>query len=101
MCENANGNLAWLLATCPDPKFRNGEKALENATKACELTAFKQSSKLESLAAAYAEIGNFNDAINTQVRAIELALNAKKKPEMEERLALYRSNKPYRSRLER
>src|SRR5207245_284545 len=48
-------SLAWLWSSCPNPRFRNGPKAVEYATKANELTAWVDPYCLDTLAAAYAE----------------------------------------------
>jgi tetratricopeptide (TPR) repeat protein len=66
------GSLARYLAECPDPKYRDGKKALEYATKGCEMTSWKYYNYLESLASAYAELGEFDQAIKWQKKAIEL-----------------------------
>jgi tetratricopeptide (TPR) repeat protein len=63
-------NRAWLRATCPETQFRNGKEAVESATKACELSGWRASSHLDVLAAAYAENGNFDEAIKWQNSAI-------------------------------
>lgn len=61
---------AWLRATCPEPSIRNGELAVADARKACELNAWELSSHIDTLAAAYAEAGDFALAIRYQERAI-------------------------------
>ena len=48
-----------MLATSPDAKLRNGRRAIELATRACELTKYKAAYILSTLAAAYAETGDF------------------------------------------
>jgi tetratricopeptide (TPR) repeat protein len=58
-------NLAWAQATCPDPKFRNGQEALKHATEACALSKQKSGRCLETLAAAHAENGNFVQAVKS------------------------------------
>ncbi len=63
---------AWIWATCPDEQHRDGKKAVESATRACELTKWNEPAYLESLAAACAEEGNFDSAVKWQTRAIEL-----------------------------
>ena len=62
--------LAWFLATCPEPSFRDGERALVAANKAVELSR-EESRTLDVLAAAYAELGAFPQAIETELRAID------------------------------
>ena len=52
-----------MRATCPEEKHRNGQQAVEYATKACELTAWKNAPYLGTLAAAYAEAGDFAKAV--------------------------------------
>ena len=55
---NGRGD-AWLRATCPNEKYRDGKRAVESATRACELTDWKKAGHLDTLAAAYAECGDF------------------------------------------
>ena len=66
-------NLAWLLATCPNPDLRDGQRAMQLAQRACELTEWKEHNLLDTLAAAYAQLGEFDRAIDYQTKAIELA----------------------------
>jgi tetratricopeptide (TPR) repeat protein len=89
-------NLAWIYATSINKNIRDGEEAVTLATRACELIGFKEAFALGTLAAAYAEKGNFNKAIEYQMKAIELVRN-KEKPDFLSRLELYRSGQPYRS----
>jgi tetratricopeptide (TPR) repeat protein len=90
-----HNNLAWLKATCPDAKFRDGKKAIELATKACELARWRDAQGLDTLAAAHAEAGQFEKSIEAEERAIELA-TAQEKPQLEQRLKLYEAKQPYR-----
>ena len=87
---------AWIGATCPDASLRDGQKALELAIEACELTRWKEAYCLETLAAAYAETGDFDSAVKWQTKAIALEADPKEKEEYQARLMLYRENKPYR-----
>ncbi|KAB2653955.1 MAG: tetratricopeptide repeat protein [Verrucomicrobia bacterium] len=69
----ALNNLAWILATCAEPKLRNGEEAVGYADKAWKLTGGKEATMLGTLGAAYAEAGQFTNAIMAAQQAIELA----------------------------
>jgi len=66
-------NLALLLATGPDPKYRNGAEAVRLAERACVMTHYQRTACIGTLAAAYAEAGRFDDAIKTGEKAIALA----------------------------
>ncbi len=89
-------NAAWALATRTDPLARDGKKAVELATKACELSKWGKASFIDTLAAAYAEAGDFASAIKyeTQVLASP-SLNEAAKPEIQARLELYQKNQPF------
>ncbi len=91
----AFNNLAWLEATCPEAHYRDGKKAVENATQACELSEWKDSARLDTLAAACAEAGDFENARQWQQKALDLAAEADK-DSARARLALYEAGKPYR-----
>jgi len=89
---------AWLMATAPDPQMRDGKKAVESATRACVMTSWNDPDMLGTLAAAYAETGDFADAIKWQQKAVDLTsptllvtLN-----ERQARLALYQNHRPWR-----
>ena len=65
-------NYAWVLATSPDDDVRDGKLAVELATKACEATNNEESHILSTLAAAYAETGDFDKAAEWSRKAIEV-----------------------------
>ncbi|MBW1854712.1 MAG: glycosyltransferase family 39 protein, partial [Deltaproteobacteria bacterium] len=92
----AYNNLAWIYATSPNATIRNGDEAVALAIKACELTGFKEVKFLDTLAAAYAEQGNFKKAVEYQSRAINLSQD-KAKPALLKQLELYQSEQAYRS----
>jgi len=91
-------NLAWLLATCPDAAYRDGPRAVELAEGACKATGHAVPAMLESLAAAYAEAGRFQDAVETARRALAILRRnpGARTREMESRLKLYEAGKAYR-----
>ena len=66
-------SLAWTLLTCPDEALRDPHKVFELAQKACMLTQSKHPGYLNTLAVAYAELGNFSEAIKTSEKALALA----------------------------
>jgi tetratricopeptide (TPR) repeat protein len=66
-------NLALVLSTCSDARFRNGSRAIQLAEQADQLSGRKNPSIVRTLAAAYAESGRFNDAIAAAERALQLA----------------------------
>jgi tetratricopeptide (TPR) repeat protein len=95
--RRAYNAIAWLLATCPDDKFRDGKRAVLYATEACRLTDWKAGSYFNTLAAAYAEAGQFEKAIEYQTQALKDRAYADNSGESaRQRLTLYRNNKPYR-----
>jgi eukaryotic-like serine/threonine-protein kinase len=94
--DEALNGLARLLATCPLPEVRDGRQAVEAAEKAVAATKRKDHAFLDTLAAAYAEAGNFQEAVSTQREALALAQEAKTKNAYRSRLKLYESNQPYR-----
>ena len=87
---------AWLWATCPDAKFRDGKRAIESATKACEQTEWKNASYLATLAAAHAEAGDFEAAVKWQTKANDLDATSDARETGQARLKLYQQKKPYR-----
>ena len=76
-------NLAWVLATSPTDSLRNGNRAVELAERAGELTRHKMAFVLSTLAAAYAETGNFEKAREWAQRSVEVAKKERDKTEEE------------------
>jgi protein O-mannosyl-transferase len=66
---NLKHNLARLLATAPDPRVRDGERALRLAREVCERTGNRDPRALDTLSAAYAAVGQFDLARTTASRA--------------------------------
>ena len=89
--------LAWLLCTAPDDKVRNGKRALAAAQKACELSDYKNGGHLDTLAAAYAELGEFDKAVEWQEKALKTGdIPIKDMDAARKRLELFKAKKPYR-----
>jgi len=91
-------NLGWLLATCSDPSARNGARAVEVAARAELLAGGEDPLILHTLAAAYAENGQFPQAVETAQRALQLAEHQKKGillRALPNEITLYRAELPY------
>jgi tetratricopeptide (TPR) repeat protein len=87
--------LAWIRSSHPDPAARNAQQAIAAATRACELTGWSYPAFIDTLAAAFADAGRFDEAIAHQQKAVAAVPEAVR-GEYEERLALYRQGKPFR-----
>ncbi len=95
----ARNNIAWIYGTSPDASVRNGARAIEllepeAAKPDCEANL------LDTLAAAYAEAGQYDRAVETAEKAVRKArqsgLPAGPVADMKKRLGLYKKHKPYR-----
>lgn len=98
--ELVNG-LAWLLATCPTDNVRDGRRAVQLAEQACKAASFRNHAYLDTLAAAYAEAGDFEEALKTIGQAIRLAREAddgEAAQKYQQRQALYQQNRPCRDK---
>lgn len=93
----AINNKAWTLCTTHVEKVRDGKKAVELATRACELTQWQNAGYIDTLAAAYAEAGDFEKAVKYQEQVMEdEALVRREGAELRERLELFKQKKAYR-----
>jgi hypothetical protein len=91
--------LAWMEATCSDASVRNGQAAVTAATKACELTKWKNWQCIDTLAAAYAEAGDFKHAIQHQQQALRTGHpTASEQKDMRERISIYQESRPFREK---
>jgi len=94
----ALNSMAWMFATHHDARIRNSSEALTLAKKACELTSYKRPDLIDTLAAAYAANGDFDQAVTMQEKTLRLARETQYEilvKELQERLNLYKSGKPY------
>ncbi len=95
----AQNNMALVLATFPESRVRNGTKAVELAERADHLTGNANASISATLAAAYAEVGRFPNAVTTAKRAVQLATdqgNTALAQAIRAQIRLYQSGLPYR-----
>jgi serine/threonine protein kinase len=95
---NNMNSIAAIQGASDDPKLRNGTNAVRLAETAVAGTHRTIAAFLETLAAAYAETGQFNKAVAVQQEAIALLTSQKEKEDSASRLQLYQANKPYRLR---
>jgi len=94
----SHNNLAWLLATSPQASLRNGNRAVELALRANQLTGGENPVILRTLAAAYAEAGRSGDATRSAQQAIKLAQAAGQKKlagQINDELKFYEAGLPF------
>jgi tetratricopeptide (TPR) repeat protein len=89
---------AWIEATCPDARYRNGKQAIEDAQFAVRFGRGLKASYLDTLAAAYAEAGDFDSAIKYEEQAIAAQTKDDKLRDLTGPLATYRHGRPYRTK---
>jgi tetratricopeptide (TPR) repeat protein len=96
-CLPALNSKAFLLATCPDAKFRDGKKAVELARKACDIEEWKNNGFIDTLAAAHAEAGQFDEAVKWMTKALADEEYAKQAGDTGRKmLELYKQKKAFR-----
>lgn len=96
---NAMSNLAWVYATSPDASLRDGAKAVQLASEALRISARRIPILFRTLAAAYAETGEFSKAIQTAQQGVELANsqgNSGLASELQGNITLYQEQQPLR-----
>jgi Flp pilus assembly protein TadD len=97
-CRIAWNNLAWMLATSPDPAVRNGPEAVRAAASLAALDLEPDPITLDTVAAAYAEAGRWSEAVSAAEQAVDLAgrRGLRERDELQGRLELYRAGQPFR-----
>lgn len=89
---------AWFQATCPDASFRNGQQAVKDAKAACSIVAWKDEDMIDTLAAAYAETGDFDSAVRYAQQALAIKdISPKVSKRIQGHLALFQRHQPIRS----
>jgi hypothetical protein len=90
------GLAAWFEATCPNSSFRNGQQAVKDAKAACSITAWKDENMTDTLAAAYAETGNFDSAVRYAAKALAVkGISAQNAKVFNEHVALFQQRKRF------
>jgi tetratricopeptide (TPR) repeat protein len=90
-------NLAWVLATSPSDNLRNAKRSIELGKKACELTKYKRPHIISTLAAGYAEAGQWDEALKWSQKALETAEeDDENRPQLLKELESYKNKKPWR-----
>jgi tetratricopeptide (TPR) repeat protein len=89
-------NYAWVLATSTDDAVRDGSKAIELAERACEVTNYEAAHILSTLAAAHAESGDFEKALEWSQKAVDLGAENEIDDQLKQELASYKAKKPWR-----
>ena len=85
---------AWFLATCPDSSFRNGKQAVKDAKAACSIMQWKDEDMIDTLAAAYAEAGDFNSAVQYVSQALAMkGISSESEKVFREHLAWFQQRK--------
>jgi tetratricopeptide (TPR) repeat protein len=98
---SAQNKLAWVLATSEDASLRNGAEAVRWAEKVCRATQYRAPETLDSLAAAYAEAGNFDEAVTIVEKAMQLSQkrgSSELAEQIRGRLEMYRQGRAYRAK---
>jgi tetratricopeptide (TPR) repeat protein len=94
--HDAMNSFAWLLATCEDPHYRNGAKAVDLAAIACSLTGWTNWSYVDTLATSYAETGKYGRAADLERESLKLAKETNVVDELQSRLKMFTGGTPYR-----
>jgi Tfp pilus assembly protein PilF len=88
---------AWFYATCPNASFRNGQQAVKDAKAACSIMVWQDEDMIDTLAAAYAETGDFNSAVQYAAQALAVkAISPETSKLFQHHLALFQQRKPIR-----
>jgi tetratricopeptide (TPR) repeat protein len=88
---------AWFLATCPDASFRNGPQAVQDAKTACKLTNWTDESAIDTLAVAYAEVGDFDSAVRYTQQALAIkGITPTDSKKIQRHLESFQQHKPLR-----
>ena len=88
---------AWFYATCPNGSFRKGQRAVKDAKAACSIMVWKDEDMIDTLAAAYAETGDFNSAVQYAAQALAIkGISPEDSKRIQRHLESFQQRKPIR-----
>jgi Tfp pilus assembly protein PilF len=88
---------AWFQATCPDSSFRDGRQAVKDAKAACSIMQWKDENMIDTLAAAYAETGDFDSAARYAAQALAIkGIEPVDSKRIQRHLSLFQQHQPVR-----
>jgi tetratricopeptide (TPR) repeat protein len=86
---------AWFYSTCPNISFRNGQQAIKDAKAACSIMIWKDENMIDTLATAYAEVGDFNSAVQYAQQALAIkGISPTDSKKIQRHLELFQQHKP-------
>ena len=92
-------NFAWLLSTSTFDTLRDGQRAVKLAERACKITEYKAAHILSTLAASYAETGDFEKAVEWSTKAVKMG-DGQVVEQLAQELSRYKEKKPWREKQE-
>jgi tetratricopeptide (TPR) repeat protein len=87
---------AWFRATCPNQAFRNPNGAIDDAKKACTIAQWKEADSIDTLATAYAAVGDFDSAVRYEEQAMKAPDANEMSRSLEEHMAMFKQHRPIR-----
>jgi tetratricopeptide (TPR) repeat protein len=95
----AYSDRAWFRLNCPDQSYRNAQQALKDATAACKLIDWKDEDMIDTLATAYAEVGDFDSAVRYEEKALAIrGVKANDSKRLQAHLDSFKQHRPLHSR---
>jgi tetratricopeptide (TPR) repeat protein len=89
---------AWWRAVAPESRYRNARLAIAQARQSCSLTSYNDPEFIDTLAAAYAESGDFDAAIRTEEKALSLIRSPEDRKVVQKHMTAFKQHRPWRER---